>query len=150
LLTEQAQRLGKELAEVESELERVAAAEQVVAQLLAEQEARTDSSDGGHSAGRPAAPPSRPPRPALAVPHRAEGTGVEDLPTDYRRIMAIVAEEGLVGQGVTCKRGVRQARPDRRAAAYRGGPGEAQAAGRAGLAHRDRAGPVRPALVICS
>jgi hypothetical protein len=36
----------------------------------------------------------------LAVPQRAEGAGVDDLPADYRRIMAIVADE----EPVACKR----------------------------------------------
>jgi cell division septum initiation protein DivIVA len=97
-LAEQAQRLRTELAEVEAELERMASAEQVVAQLLAETDSDADGGQGGQA--RLAGPP----RPALAVPHRADGADVEDLPADYRRLVQIVAEEGPSGQGVACKR----------------------------------------------
>jgi hypothetical protein len=108
LLFEQAQRLRKELAEVEAELERVASAEQVVAQLLAETDSDADGGAGdqdgvGRGQGGQAQP-ARPPRPALAVPHCVGGAGVEDLPADYRRLVQIVAEEGPGGQGVACKR----------------------------------------------
>jgi hypothetical protein len=101
-LWEQAERLRKELAEVEAELERVAAAELVVAQLLAETD--SDADGGGGAARGGEARPAAPPRPVLAVPHRGDGAGVEELPAGYQRIMAIVAEEGPAGQGVACKR----------------------------------------------
>ena len=46
LLAEQAERLRKELAEVEAELERGSSAEQVVAQLLAEQDGESGEQVG--------------------------------------------------------------------------------------------------------
>jgi cell division septum initiation protein DivIVA len=95
-LAEQAERLRKELAEVEAELARVGTAEQVVTQLLAEVE---DEAGGERE---PAGAGQRPV--ALVVPPRASGTEVEDLPAEYRRLLQIVAEEGAGGQAVACKR----------------------------------------------
>jgi hypothetical protein len=95
LLAEQAQRLAKELAEVEAELGRIGTAEQVVTQLLAEPDDGPAGADAqGHSRRSP----------AMAVPHRGEGAGVADLPAEYQRLVEIVAEEGPAGQGVACKR----------------------------------------------
>lgn len=105
LLAEQAERLRKELAEAEAELERVSSAEQVVTQLLAEagqpgDEAgdRDSGVPGDRDGGR---------RPSLVVPHRTGGAGaaaiLDDLPADYRRVMQIVAEEGQ-DSPVACKR----------------------------------------------
>src|SRR5690349_11721913 len=111
-LVEQAGRLRKELAEVEAELARVASAEQVVTQLLAEDEpdeqgglapqvpARAAGSSGAGSVGGRAGQ-------GLTVPHHAVGVTAEDLPGDYRQLMRIVAEEqqaGPAGAGVACKR----------------------------------------------
>lgn len=103
LLAEQAQRLAKELAEVEAELERIATAEQVVTRLLAEAD---DAPGGDRSGADPAgAGPDRGRRsPALVVPHRGEVAGVADLPAEYERLMQVVAEEGAAGQGAACKR----------------------------------------------
>ncbi|MFI0487111.1 hypothetical protein [Actinomadura sp. 9N215] len=95
LLAEQAQRLAKELAEVEAELERIATAEQVVAQLLVEADDGPDGADEHHQSRR---------SPALVVAHRDEAGGVTDLPAEYQRLMQIVTEEGPAGQGVVCKR----------------------------------------------
>jgi cell division septum initiation protein DivIVA len=103
-LSEQAQRLRKELAEVEAELERVASAEQVVAQLLAEHDDEVGDQDGAGRGQGGEARPAAPPRPALTVPHRADGADLADLPADYQRLAQIVAEEGPAGQGVACKR----------------------------------------------
>lgn len=96
-LAEQAERLRKELAEVEAELARVGTAEQVVAQLLAGQEGEAGGQREGAAAGQ---------RPAvvLVVPQRANGAGAGDLPAEYQRLLQIVAEEGAGGQGVACKR----------------------------------------------
>jgi cell division septum initiation protein DivIVA len=95
-LAEQAERLRKELAEVEAELARVGTAEQVVTQLLASAEDEVSGEPERAGAGQ---------RPvALVVPQRASGTGAEDLPDEYRRLLAIVAEEGAGGQAVACKR----------------------------------------------
>lgn len=105
LLCEQAERLRKELAEVEAELERVSSAEQVVAQLLAEADDGADEGpdgddrDSDRDGGRGASV-----RPALTVPHRASGVTADELPGEYRRIMQIVAEEGQGPGGVACKR----------------------------------------------
>ena len=107
-LAEQAQRLRKELTEVEAELERVASAEQVVAQLLAETDADAEGGagdqDGADRGQGGEERPGRPPRAALTVPHCTDGADAQDLPADYRRLVQIVAEEGPVGQGVACKR----------------------------------------------
>jgi hypothetical protein len=97
-LAEQAERLRKELAEVEAELARVGTAEQVVTQLLAGQ----DDQAGGCE--QESGPTGQQPMAALVVPQRANGAGVEDLPADYQRLLQIVAEEGAGGQGVACKR----------------------------------------------
>jgi hypothetical protein len=97
LLAEQAQRLAKELAEVEAELERVGTAEQAVAQLLAEQDAGpAGAGPGEEGQARRSA--------ALVVPHCGEGAGVRELPGGYQRLVQIVAEEGPAGAGVACKR----------------------------------------------
>jgi hypothetical protein len=96
-LAEQAERLRKELAEVEAELARVGTAEQVVTQLLASQEGEA----GGE---REHAPAGHRPVTALMVPQRASAAGAEDLPAEYQRLLQIVAEEGAGGQGVACKR----------------------------------------------
>ena len=95
-LGEQAERLRKELAEVETELARIGTAEQVVVQLLAEQHEGGGEREGGSS--------SRPSSPVLTVPHRIDGVGVEDLPAEYRRLMEIVAEQAPASGGVACKR----------------------------------------------
>lgn len=115
LLAEQAERLGKELADIQAELERVMAAEQVVAQLLAEQDGAAGSG-AEHSAGafdRSAVPsaeastrvtPGRPPGPALLIPHWRDVPGNDRdgsaLPADYRRILQVVAQ---AGEPVQCK-----------------------------------------------
>ena len=99
LLAEQAQRLVKELAEVEAELERIATAEQVVTRLLVEADdgpVGADEQAGEQEQGRRS--------PALAVPHRGEAAGVADLPAEYQRLVQVVAEEGTAGQGAACKR----------------------------------------------
>jgi hypothetical protein len=100
-LVEQAERLRKELAEVEAELARMVTAEQVVAQLLAEAD-HDVSQEAGHA---PDPAPSSSPSggragQGLAVPHRPDGVAAADLPGDYRLLLQIVAEEGPVG----CKR----------------------------------------------
>jgi cell division septum initiation protein DivIVA len=95
-LAEQAERLRKELAEVEAELARVGTAEQVVAQLLASQDDEAGGERERVLAGQRPAP--------LVVPQRASGAGAEDLPPDYRQLLQIVAEEGAGGQAVACKR----------------------------------------------
>jgi hypothetical protein len=103
----QAERLRKELAEVEAELARMVTAEQVVAQLLTE--AGQDVGQGDHaSSSAPQWAPDSPPAggasgragQGLAVPHRADDVTAEDLPADYRQLLQIVAEEGPVA----CKR----------------------------------------------
>lgn len=97
LLAGQAQRLAKELAEVEAELERIATAEQVVTKLLAETDADpAGEHDPDQGQGRRSLP--------LMVPHRGEAGGVADLPAEYQRLMQVVAEEGPGGQGAACKR----------------------------------------------
>jgi cell division septum initiation protein DivIVA len=103
-LGEEAQRLRKELAEVEAELERVASAEQVVAQLLAEHDDEAGDQDGADRGQAGQARVAEPGRPALVVPHRGDGAGVDDLPADYRRLVQVVVEEGTAGQAVACKR----------------------------------------------
>lgn len=103
LLAEQAERLRKELSEVEAELERVSSAEQVVAQLLAEPDTEQDGESGGQAgegAASGSASGSGRRTPAPVVPHRAQAAGVEDLPADYQQMMRVVAEEGPVA----CKR----------------------------------------------
>jgi hypothetical protein len=102
LLTGQAQRLAKELAEVEAELERIAAAEQVVTQLLVE--ADDDLAGADQQAGEAGEAGQGRRSPALAVPHRGEADGVADLPAEYQRLVQVVAEEGAAGQGAACKR----------------------------------------------
>jgi len=97
-LVGQAERLRKELAEVEAELERVATAEQVVAQLLAEPgELPGEQAEQGLAGGSAGSSGRASP---LPVPQRGEGVGVADLPADYQRLLQVVAEEGPVA----CKR----------------------------------------------
>jgi hypothetical protein len=96
LLAGQAQRLAEQLAEVEAELERIATAEQVVTQLLAEADAGPADAGGGQEQGRRS--------PALTVPHRSEAVGAAELPAEYQRLMQVVAEEGAAGPGAACKR----------------------------------------------
>jgi hypothetical protein len=95
-LAEQAERLRKELAEIEAELARVGTAEQVVTQLLAGHE---DEAGGAREHARAGQRPA-----ALMVPQRASAAGVGDLPAEYQRLLQIVAEEGAGGRGVACKR----------------------------------------------
>lgn len=110
-LVDQAERLRKELAEVEAELARTVTAEQVVAQLLAEPESEAGPQSGprGDSAPQAAVIPAMTSAEAgprsragqgLVVPHRADGVTAADLPDDYRQLLQIVAEEGPV----MCKR----------------------------------------------
>src|SRR5207245_704415 len=98
-LVDQAERLRKELAEVEAELARTVTAEQVVAQLLAEPGPQGDGAP--QAAVIPAvtsavAGPRGRAGQGLAVPHRADGVTAADLPDDYRQLLQIVAEEGPV------------------------------------------------------
>jgi hypothetical protein len=71
------ERLRNELAEAEAELERLEIAEQVVAQF-----------SGQDPGGTPAAAGRQP----AVVPERAGSAGNGDLPGDYQRIVAVVAE----------------------------------------------------------
>jgi hypothetical protein len=108
-LVGQAERLRKELAEVEAELARVVTAEQVVAQLLTQAESQAVREAGQEGDPAPDVVVPDPPHvplaggravQGLAVPHRTDGVTAQDLPDDYRRLMQIVAEEGPVA----CKR----------------------------------------------
>lgn len=81
-LEQDAERLGKELAEVRAELERVAVAEQVVTGLVA----RRDTQIAGVVASRP--PSGR------IVPHRRDATGPADLPAGYGLLLEVVAAAG--------------------------------------------------------
>jgi hypothetical protein len=93
-LVEQAEVLGKQLAETEAELARVAAAEQVVAQLLAEDEAAAEGAGDDDSATAGGVEPGR------VVPYRKDAAGPGDLSAEYQRVLAAVAEAGAP---VRCK-----------------------------------------------
>jgi hypothetical protein len=79
-LEQDAERLGKELAEVRSELERVAVAEHVVNEIVARR-------DAGIIAVVAARPPS-----GRVVPQRRDAAGgAADLPASYRLLLEIAA-----------------------------------------------------------
>lgn len=91
-LAEQAELLGKQLAEAEAELARVAAAEQVVAQLLAEDAAVGEAARGDDSATVV--------EPGRVVPYRKDAAGPGDLSAEYQRVLREVA---AAGGPVRCK-----------------------------------------------
>ena len=93
-LAEQAELLGKQLAEVEDELARVAAAGQVVTQLLGEDEAAQPGGGGSDSATAAMVEPGR------VVPYRKDASGPADLSAEYQRVLREVAEAGAP---VRCK-----------------------------------------------
>jgi cell division septum initiation protein DivIVA len=100
-LAEQAERLRKELAEVEAELARVGTAEQVVVQLLAASgEGIGDQDEEQRGGEQECSAADRRSSSALTVPHRVDDVGVADLPAEYRRLVEIVAEQAPVA----CKR----------------------------------------------
>jgi hypothetical protein len=77
-LAEQAEQVGKQLVEIEAELARVASAEQVVGQLLAEDEAAGED-DPAMVAGV---------EPGRVVPYRNDAAGPGDLSAEYQRVLA--------------------------------------------------------------
>jgi hypothetical protein len=93
-LAEQVELLGKQLAEAEAELARVAAAEQVVAQLLAEDATAGEAAGGDDSATATVVEPGR------VVPHRKDAAGPGDLSAEYQRVLAEVA---VAGAPMRCK-----------------------------------------------
>ncbi|WP_171109369.1 MULTISPECIES: hypothetical protein [unclassified Streptomyces] len=93
-LTERAELLRKELAEIDAELGRLEAAEVVFGQWA-------EATDGGRRPSGIVEPEPEPePEPEVTpgaggmrlIPDREEGMGVEVLTPDYRRIMEIVAK----------------------------------------------------------
>ena len=100
-LTGEVERLRKELADAEHELERLVIAGKVIAQLTA---------DGAAAAGEPGAA-----RPAqrgfsLLVPPRSQASGPGDLPGDYRSLLeAVAAATAETGGPVTCAQAAQRA-----------------------------------------
>jgi hypothetical protein len=95
-LAEQAELLGKQLADAEAELARVAAAEQVVVQLLAEDAAAGEVArdDDSTMATATVVEPGR------VVPYRKDAAGPGDLSAEYQRVLQEVA---AAGGPVRCK-----------------------------------------------
>jgi hypothetical protein len=98
-LAEQAEHLAKELAEVERELDRVSAAEQVVAQLLAEDDLHGQPLQPGQAVGpvtssltpvASAAAASSPAAVSRLIAHRGQVSGPQHLPADYRALLEAV------------------------------------------------------------
>lgn len=96
-LAEQAEQLGKQLAEIEAELARVATAEQVVGQLLAEDEAAAEDAE---AAGEDVPATVAGVEPGRVVPYRKDAAGPGDLSADYQRVLAEMADAGAP---VRCK-----------------------------------------------
>jgi hypothetical protein len=96
-LTSEAELLRKQLGDAEHELERLAIAGQVIAQLKADD-----------TAGEPAAggPPQR--GFGLLVPPRSQASSPADLPEDYRSLLEAVAA-AEAGGPVTCTTAARRA-----------------------------------------
>jgi hypothetical protein len=104
VLEERAAQLRKQLADTEAEVARLGAAE-VVYQQYQEEDAEAGHPDAAAwqqtleeaTGGTPAAPPRPVGTPGAAgqllIPHRGPGTGTgtDDLPADYQKIMEIVA-----------------------------------------------------------
>ncbi|WP_169317432.1 hypothetical protein [Actinacidiphila oryziradicis] len=84
----------KQLADAEAELARVAAAEQVVAQLLAEDAAAGEAARDDDSATATVVEPGR------VVPYRKDAAGPRDLSAEYQRVLQEVA---AAGGPVRCK-----------------------------------------------
>lgn len=103
-LAEQAEHLAKELAEVERELDRVSAAEQVVVQLLAEDDVLGRPLQPGQAVGlvtssltpvASAAAASSPAAVSRLIAHRGQVSGPQHLPADYRALLeAVTAASG--------------------------------------------------------
>ncbi|MGW0316564.1 hypothetical protein, partial [Streptomyces flavidovirens] len=93
-LAEQAELLGKQLAETEAELARVAAAEQVVGQLLAEDEAAAQGTGEENPAKAGTVEAGR------VVPCRKDAAGPGELSAEYQRVLAEVT---AAGAPVRCK-----------------------------------------------
>ncbi|WP_411145462.1 hypothetical protein [Streptomyces sp. x-80] len=102
VLEEHARQLRKELADTEAEVARLGAAEVVYQQFQEDAEAGHPDAAAWQQAleeatgGEPAVPAQgvgATPGAAgqLLIPHRTDGSDVEDLPADYRQIMGIVA-----------------------------------------------------------
>ena len=101
-LADQAELLGKQLAEVQEELARTAAAEQVVAQLLAEEEA--EPTPAGDAVGSVSATADTV-EPVRVIPPRREAAGPSDLPPEYRRVLEVgVGTGGAVRCKTVCER----------------------------------------------
>lgn len=85
-MQEQAAILRKQLADVEAELARVEAAEQVVTRLLAEEQAapHPTPTDNATDPGDPARPIG-----VVTVPHRQPPSQTTDLPATYRQLIAV-------------------------------------------------------------
>ncbi|MCT9009998.1 hypothetical protein [Streptomyces rhizosphaerihabitans] len=102
VLEERTAQLRKQLADTEAEVARLGAAE-VVYQQYQEEDAEAGHPDAAAwqqaleeaTGGTPAAPPRPVGTPGAAgqllIPHRGPGTGTDDLPADYQKIMEIVA-----------------------------------------------------------
>jgi hypothetical protein len=101
-LTEQAQHLTKQLADVQHELDRVSVAEQVVTQMLAEPEPEPEpvgrdtpvpatSTAAGASSGSG----------SVIIPYRHQVSGVGELSADYRLLLQTVTD---AGNPLICKR----------------------------------------------
>ena len=93
-LTGEVERLRKQLADAEHELERLMIAGQVITQLMAD-----DAPAGGEPTG--AGPAQR--GFGLLVPPRSQASGTGDLPDDYRSLVeAVAAVAAETGGAVTC------------------------------------------------
>lgn len=93
-LTGEAERLRKQLADTEHELERLVIAGQVITQLMA---------DDAATAGEPGAAGPAQRGFGLLVPPRSQASGTGDLPDDYRTLVeAVAAVAAETGGPVTC------------------------------------------------
>ncbi|MFD3735282.1 hypothetical protein [Streptomyces sp. NPDC058632] len=89
VLADRAERLRKELAEVDAEVARLEAAEVVIGQFIeAERSAQADDPAEAEELERVTTPGAGG---MLLVPHREPGTDESALPADYQAIMKIVA-----------------------------------------------------------
>ena len=100
-LAGEAEQLRKQLADAEHELEQLVIAEQVIAQLMADDAAGAGETGAAGPAQRGF---------GLLVPPRSQAAGPGDLPDDYRTLVeAVAAAAAEAGGPVTCAMAARQA-----------------------------------------
>jgi hypothetical protein len=100
-LTGEVELLRKQLADAEHELDRLVIAEQVIAELTAD-----DTAGSGEPAGTGPAQRGF----GLLVPPRSQASSPGDLPDDYRSLLeAVAAAAAETGGPVTCAQAARRA-----------------------------------------